>query len=207
MQRLFCGFSSRHGAARTLALLVLLIAFPATASAQWLLTPFVGVKFAGKTLLVDLDEGASNTKLTFGGIVGRIGDGIFGIEADVGYTPRFFERSSGLLVARSHVITVMGNVVIAMPRDITGDSLRPFFSGGGGLMRVDIDDVGDVLPVSSNLFAINVGGGATGRLTDLTSLRFELRYFKSSTNESEDILRPGTSLSFWRAGVGLTLRY
>ena len=186
----------------------MLVAVPTPASAQWFLTPFIGAKFAGETLLVDLDEGASNTKLTFGGIVGRIDDGVLGIEADVGYTPRFFERSSGLLVARSHVLTVMGNVVISMPREVTGDSLRPFFSGGAGLMRVRIDDVvADVLPVSSNLFAINVGGGATGRLTALTSLRFELRYFKSSTNESEDVVRPGTSLSFWRAGVGLTLRY
>lgn len=214
MQRLFCGCSSRgsdratrYAAARTLALLLLLVGAPAPASAQWFLTPFIGAKFAGETVLFDFDEGASNTKVTFGGIVGRIDDGIFGIEADVGYTPRFFERSSGLLVARSHVLTVMGNVVISMPREVTGDSLRPFFSGGAGLMRIGIDDAADVLPVSSNLFAINLGGGATGRLTDLTSVRFELRYFKSSTNESEDVVRPGTSLSFWRAAVGLTLRY
>ena len=184
MQRPFSGCSSNKRAVRTLALLGFLVAVPESASAQWFLTPFIGVKFAGETLFVDLDEGASNTKLTFGGIIGRIDDGVLGIEADVGYTPRFFERSTGLLVARSHVLTVMGNIVLSIPREVTGDSLRPFFSGGAGLMRVGIDDVGDVLPVSSNL-----------------------RYFKSSTNESEDVLRPGTSLSFWRAGVGLTLRY
>ena len=182
-------------------------ATPVTASADWFLTPFAGFKFAGESRIVDLEHGASNTKFTLGGIVGLIGDGLLGVEADVGYSPRFFERSSGVLIARSHVLTIMGNVVVSAPRELTGDSLRPFVSGGGGLMHVEIDDAAGVLPVNSNLFAINVGGGATGRLTDLTSLRFELRYFKSVTIEDEARPILGTSLSFWRAGVGLTLRY
>ena len=186
--------------------LALVLASPAAASADWFLTPFAGLKFAGDTNLVDLESGASNTKFTLGGIVGWIDPRVLGFEADVGYSPRFFERSSGILVARSHVITVMGNVVVSVPQEVTGDSLRPFISGGAGLMRIGIDDVAGLLPVNSNLFGINVGGGATGRLTAVSSLRFELRYFKSITNDDEAV-REGTSLSFWRAGVGLTLRY
>lgn len=186
--------------------LALVLMYPTAASADWFITPFIGLKFAGETNLVDLESGASNTKLTLGGIVGWIDPGLLGFEADVGYSPRFFERSSGALVARSHVITVMGNFVLSVPQEITGDSLRPFVSGGAGWMRIGIDDVAGLLPVKSNLFGINVGGGATGRLTDVSSLRFELRYFKSITND-EEAVREGTSLSFWRAGVGLTLRY
>ena len=186
--------------------LALVLVCPPAASADWFITPFIGLKFAGDTNLVDLESGASNTKLTLGAIVGWIDPGLLGFEADVGYSPRFFERSSGALVARSHVITVMGNFVLSVPQEITGDSLRPFVSGGAGWMRIGIDDVAGLLPVKSNLFGINVGGGATGRLTDVSSLRFELRYFKSITND-EEAVREGTSLSFWRAGVGLTLRY
>ena len=186
--------------------LALILASPGKAFADWLITPFVGLKFAGDTNLVDLESGASNTKFTLGGIVGWIEPGVLGFEADVGYSPRFFERSSGILVARSHVITVIGNVVLSLPQEVTGDSLRPFVSGGAGYMRIGIDDVAGLLPVNSNLFGINVGGGATGRLTAVSSLRFELRYFKSITND-EEAVREGTSLSFWRAGVGLTLRY
>jgi opacity protein-like surface antigen len=186
--------------------LALVLMYPTAASADWFITPFIGLKFAGETNLVDLESGASNTKLTLGAIVGWIDPGLLGFEADVGYSPRFFERSSGALVARSHVITVMGNFVLSVPQEITGDSLRPFVSGGAGWMRIGIDDVAGLLPVKSNLFGINVGGGATGRLTDVSSLRFELRYFKSITND-EEAVREGTSLSFWRAGVGLTLRY
>jgi opacity protein-like surface antigen len=188
-----------------LALALVLMYAPA-ASAEWFITPFIGLKFAGDTNLVDLESGASNTKLTLGAIASWMDAGVLGFEADVGYSPRFFERSSGALVARSHVITMMGNVVLSVPQEITGDSLRPFVSGGAGLMRIGIDDVAGLLPVKSNLFGINVGGGAIGRLTDVSSLRFELRYFKSITND-EEAVREGTSLSFWRAGVGLTLRY
>ncbi len=186
--------------------LALVLMYPPAASADWFITPFIGLKFAGDTNLVDLESGASNTKLTLGAIASWMNAGVLGFEAEVGYSPRFFERSSGALVARSHVITIMGNVVLSVPQEITGDSLRPFVSGGAGLMRIGIDDVAGLLPVKSNLFGINVGGGATGRLTDVSSLRFELRYFKSITND-EEAVREGTSLSFWRAGVGLTLRY
>ncbi len=195
-------------ASRVLGLLFVMVAFPGSARADWYLTPFVGLKFAGDTRIADLESGASNTKLTYGGIVGLIDDRVLGVEADFGYSPRFFERSSGTLVARSHVLTLMGNVVLSAPRALTGDSLRPFVSGGAGLMHVNIDDVAGVLGTRKNSFGINVGGGATGRLTDVTSLRFELRYFRSITNDDPEAIGFGsTRLSFWRAGVGLTLRY
>jgi hypothetical protein len=80
-------------------------------------------------------------------------------------------------------------------------------SGGAGLMRVGIDDVAGVLAFNSNLFGINVGGGATGALTYRTSVRLELRHFKSVTREDEDGAAFGpTRLSFWRAAVGITVK-
>jgi hypothetical protein len=179
---------------------------PAVAQADFFVTPFAGVKFAGNASIVELDFGASNTKFTLGGMAGVLGDGIFGVEADVAYVPRFFERSSGTLVTRSHVFTLMGNVIVAVPRTITGYSLRPFISGGAGLMQVRIDDVLDILPVNSQLFGINVGGGALGPLTNLVDVRLELRWFRSVTSGSETPVFPGTALSFWRAAVGLTIR-
>lgn len=188
---------------------LLAVACPGTARADLFLTPFVGIKFAGETKIVVLETGgAGNAKFTLGGIASTLGDGLFGLEADVGYVPRFFERASGNLIASSHVLTIMGNVVIAAPRKLTGYALRPFISGGGGLMHVGIDDIAGALPVDTKHFAVNVGGGASGGLTDLTSVRFELRYFQSIGNSDEDNIGFGsTSLSFWRAAVGLTLRY
>ena len=176
------------------------------AHADFFITPFAGIKFAGDASIAELDFGASNTKFTLGGMAGVLGDGIFGVEADVAYVPRFFERSAGTIVTRSHVFTLMGNVIVTVPRTITGYSLRPFVSGGAGLMRVKIDDIADILPVDSNLFGINAGGGAMGPLTPLMDVRMELRWFKSLTSGNETPLLPGSALSFWRAAVGLTIR-
>jgi Outer membrane protein beta-barrel domain len=190
-------------AAATLCLL-LLAAMPARA--DFFITPFAAIKFAGDATIVDLDSGASNVKFTLGGMAGVLSDGLFGVEADVAYVPRFFERSTSALVTRSHVLTIMGNVMVAVPRSVTGYSLRPFVSGGAGLMHVNIDDVLEIVPVDSNLFGINAGGGAVGQLTPNLDVRFELRWFKSVTSGSEQPLRPGPPLTFWRIAVGLTIR-
>jgi hypothetical protein len=193
--------------ARTLTLAIgLLLASITPARAEFFFTPFAAVKFAGDAAIVDLDSGASNAKFSLGGMAGVLGDGMFGVEADVAYVPRFFERSTGTLIARSHVLTMMGNVILAMPRSLTGYSLRPFVSGGAGLMHVNIDDVFAVVPVDVNLFGIDIGGGAIGPLSNALDVRFELRWFKSVTSGHERTLRPGPPLTFWRAAVGLTIR-
>ena len=190
------------------AVVALVTAASATpASAEWFITPFIGVKFAGDTNFPDLEQGAGSTKLTLGAAAGVVGEGLFGVETELGYSPRFFERSNGSLIARSNVLTLMGNVIITAPRALTGYSLRPFVSGGGGLIHVGIQDVADILSVSENLFGINVGGGAVGVLTPRTSVRFDLRFFKSVTNgDAEHVVVAGPGISFWRASVGLAIR-
>jgi hypothetical protein len=196
-------FSRPRGIAAAF-LLSLLVAAPA--HADFFVTPFAAIKFAGDTSFVDLDNGASNSKFALGGMAGFLSDGLFGVEADVTFVPRFFERSSGLLVRRSHVFTFMGNVMVAAPRSVTQYSLRPFVSGGAGLMSVNVDDVINAVPVDSNLFGVNVGGGAMGPLTNMLDIRFELRWFKSVTTGDETPLLPRSAVSFWRGAVGLTIR-
>ena len=120
--------------------------------------------------------------------------------------PRFFERSAGTIVLRSHVFTAMGNVMVAVPRSVTGYSLRPFVSGGAGLMHVGISDVLEIVAVDTNLFGLNVGGGAVGPLSNVLDVRFDLRWFKSVTSGGERPLRPGAPLAFWRFAVGLSIR-
>ena len=97
--------------------------WPASASAEWFLSPFIGAKFAGSTnILLDLDQGASNTRMTLGVSFLVLSDDLLGLEGEFGYSPRFFERSSGTLTARSNVTTLMGNVVVALPKSITRDA-------------------------------------------------------------------------------------
>jgi hypothetical protein len=181
---------------------------PAYGGAQWIVTPFAGLKIGGDTNFVDLDQGAGAIKLTLGGAVGLLGDGVLGVEGDFGYSPRFFESDSGArLVVRSGVTTLMGNVIVATPRELTRESLRPYFTGGVGLMRATIDDVAGVFRVNSNLLGLSLGGGAIGAITERASLRFDVRHFKNISKDDASVGFGTTRLGFWRLTAGVTLRY
>lgn len=182
---------------------------PAPAAADWLVTPYIGLKFGGETNLVDLEDAAGDTKLTLGASFSRLGDGILGLEVDFGYAPSYFQRGDGPdLVSGSAVTTLTGNVIVAVPRRLIGESLRPYVLGGVGLIHVREDYVGDVFRVNSNLLGWTVGAGAIGPLTNRTSLRFEVRRFANLSGQAEPVV--GTlraRLDFWRATVGLTVRF
>lgn len=180
---------------------------PAAASADWFITPFLGIKFASSTSIVDLELGASNPKMTLGVSATILSDRILGIEGELGYYPRFFERSGGSgLVVRSNVTTLFGNVVFAVPRAITRDSLRPYALAGVGLIHVGIDDLLGLLPVDTNLVGFGIGGGALGRLTNRTSVRFEVRHIRNLVPPNETVPGFGAiQIKYWRATVGVSL--
>ena len=180
-----------------------------TASAELLLVPFLGLKLDGQTNLIDIDQAAGSTKMTVGGSVLLIDERIFGIEADFGYTPGFFDsQTRGGLVASSNVTTLSGSLLLAVPVSVTRGSLRPYVVSGVGLMHTGITDRLDIFSVSSNFLALNVGGGAIGRLTPRTSVRFDLRRFQNLTEASGQVVGFGPNrLSFWRASAGLAFRY
>ena len=69
------------------------LASPATASADWLFTPFVGTVFNGAA---DFNDGFDTEfeferRFTYGASLGYMGAGAIGFEVDFGYTPNFFE--------------------------------------------------------------------------------------------------------------------
>ena len=190
------------------AFLLLLWTPPAEAHAEWLITPFLGSSFAGETTFL-VFEGGTGRKLTLGVSLSHLGDGILGIEAEVGHTPRFFEGNSPLgLVLNSRVTTVTGSVIIAAPLALTRESLRPYLVGGLGLMQARSKNVAGLFPVEEDLFGLSLGAGAIGFVTDRTGLRFDLRHFKAIAGADSPLARPGASrLSFWRATAGVTIRY
>ena len=192
----------------TVAFFVVCVRTP-SASADWLFVPFLGVKAAGQTNLVDIDQAAGAAKLTLGGSAMLIGERSIGIEIDLGYTPGFFDSPSrGGLVAHSNVTTLTGNVMLTVPASFTRDSLRPYIVAGMGLMHTDIGDRLEIFNVSSNFLAVDVGGGAVGRLTTRTSVRFDLRRFQNLSKGSGRVVGFGPSrLSFWRVTAGLAFRY
>ena len=190
------------------ALLLCLCAPVAQAHADWLFTPFVGTSFAGETTFLVIEEGAGS-RMTLGASVALLGSGILGVEADVGHTPRFFEGDDPRgLVLTSRVTTVGGNVVLAAPLALTRESLRPYLVGGLGLLQARSTHAAGLFPVDKELLGLTVGGGAIGFVTERTGLRFDVRHIKAISGADGPLARPGVSrLSFWRATVGVTIRY
>jgi hypothetical protein len=193
---------------------LLLVVSPHVAAADWLFAPFVGSAFAGSTALPDLEQGAGSAQLIFGGSVGWWSAGIFGVEGDFGYAPRFFESDNiaGIagIVIDSNAITLGGNVVVATPVSVTRESLRPYLVGGLGWMHTSIE-LQTVLPEffgrARNSAALNFGGGAVGFISPRTGFRFELRHFRSLERDTDFFTGERESLlSFWRATVGVVIR-
>jgi hypothetical protein len=192
----------------------------APARADWYLSPFIGLKFGGDTTLVELEPGAAaRKKLTYGGNVMWLGDGLLGVEADLGIVPDYFKGDlinvapPGTppryipLVQSSRLTTLMGNAVLAAPRSWTRDSLRPYVSGGFGLVRARRTDYGDVFAVTRNLGGFNIGGGAFGFITRRTGVRWDLRYVRGSGTSGDGNTFGSARLHIWRATMGVVLRY
>jgi hypothetical protein len=181
---------------------------PEPASAEWQVKPFFGGSFAGKTTFVDLDHAAGSGHLVVGGAGMFLGE-VVGVEAEVGRTPSFFRSGDRHLVLAGAVTTLTGNIVIAMPRSMTQYSLRPYLVGGGGMMHTRIQDALEVLEISRTLAAVDVGGGATGFLSDRFGLDWQLRYFRSigGVDQQRGLSLGSEQLSFWRATMALAIRY
>ena len=180
----------------------LVVFWPAIAAAEWQIRPFIGVTFGGDTTFV-LSEAAGESHRVYGVSGGWLGE-VIGIEGDLGYSPGFFD--SPRLVLSSYVTTATANVIVALPRRWTRYTLRPYVLGGGGMMRVRSEDRVGLLEVDRTLPAMNVGGGATGFLTDRVGLNWELRYFRSIDQEPTGVSIGDEQLSFWRATMSVAIR-
>ena len=190
------------------ALLLCICAPAVDAHADWLITPFLGTSLAGETTFLVLERGAG-ARMTLGASVALLTDSIVGSEADVGHTPKFFEGDDPRgLVLSSRVTTFGGNVILAAPLGLTRESLRPYLLGGLGLMQARSKDLAGLFPVNEDRLGLSVGGGAIGFVTETTGVRFDVRHLKAISGADGLLARPGVSrLSFWRATVGLAIRY
>lgn len=184
---------------------------PAPAAADWFVAPYFGVRFAAETTAILGFRGTQRDKATFGSSVGFLTDGVIGVEADVGFVPGFFDRTGVTGVTNSRVTTIMGNAIVAVPLSMSRYGLRPYATAGVGLLRSRGEsEVEGFFDIQSDVLAMNVGGGAVGPLTDRTSLRFDLRYFRNlGTDDDTPVVNAdsGAELSFWRATVGLSFRF
>jgi len=178
------------------------------ARAEWQFAPFFGLTFNGDTSLADLEGGTEKVHWNFGGAVTVIGGWPIGVEGLFTYTPQFFEGEGPNLFESSSAFALMGNVVLAEPRSWNEYGLRPFVSGGIGLLSVSVADVAGILSFRENLLGYNVGGGAVGFVTERAGLRFDLRYYSNLKPADETGISIGrVRLSYWTGSVGVVIRY
>ena len=189
-----------------LALALLLAPNAALAQTDVLIVPFAGAKFHGSTTIFG-GETVGESKLTFGLSTMVLSQKFLGVEGDIQQTPQFFGHGVRQTVSSSAVTTLTGNVVIAVPKVITRESLRPYLVSGLGLMHARVTTTAGLLDSQANLLGLDIGGGAIGFVSPRAGARFELRHFKNLTNDSRAVTIGGTRLSFWRLTAGLVLRY
>lgn len=190
----------------------MLAAAPAKASADWLFTPFIGVNWGGSASFntADIDfEDEFERRMTFGASLAWVSDGAVGFEFDLGFSPNFFENTAGgadFAFGDSNVTTAMANIVVGAPHG----RVRPYASGGVGIIRVQIDDAEDFFDdLSTNDLGFNVGGGISGFFSDRVGVRGDVRYFRSLQDKEPDDefdIALG-SFNFWRGTVGLVFRF
>jgi hypothetical protein len=183
----------------------------AGAAAEVQLRPFLGLTFGGDTtFLVATGFVPGDKKFVFG-VGGMVLGEVLGLEAEFGQTPGFF--TDGVLVTSSRVATFTGNVVVALPRRMARYSLRPYFVVGGGLMHPHIEYVASGVPIgASNLAVVDIGGGATGFVSERVGLNWDIRHFGSVGNPTDPTHLLVTQapfveqLSFWRVTTSVVIR-
>ena len=177
---------------------------PAAAQADWLFTPNIGGGFGGSA--------SGREHLTYGASIGWMGSGIFGFEADLAYTPEFFEGDDDDFdfIDSSNVTSFMANVLIGIPvGGQTGGGIRPYASGGLGVLQQGVQSDDDLFEITNNEFGVNVGGGIMGFVSDHVGFRGDLRYYRALTDPESDneFDVDFGDFDFWRATAGLTFRW
>ncbi|MGE0864485.1 MAG: outer membrane beta-barrel protein [Vicinamibacterales bacterium] len=211
---------------RTALVLLILGGAARPASADWLFTPYLGVVFGGAANTFDINDldDEFEQRLNFGGSLAWMGNGIVGFEVDYGVAPNFFqfkgpEDDIELLDFDSSMQTLMANLTLGAPiGGTTGPGIRPYASGGLGLMRSNLSSPTDLFDdLSTNELGVNVGGGVHVFFSDNVGLRGDVRYFRGLQQqddddpvEDDDFIDEDFGLEdfdFWRATLGITFRF
>lgn len=178
---------------------VAVILLPVQARADGYAVPWVGVDFANSG-----DQGHN----TFGVTTGYMAAGVFGFEADIGYSPEFFGLSDA--PAPNTALTFMGNFIFGVPIGGThGAGVRPFLSGGFGLLRTQRRlETNLTASAWSNEFCYDLGVGMMGFFNQHIGLRGDVKYLRAlqdTDRASGTDFEPGKR-RYWRVSAGLTFR-
>ena len=163
---------------------------PVGLAADSIFTPFVGSSYGAKD---------TEKVTTLGASLAAMAGGVFGFEIDFARTAK--APINTVFVENSRTTTAMGNLIIGIP--VKG--VRPYVVGGMGWMKTEVSTV--ALSKKTDGLGVAVGGGVMGFFSDHAGARFDLRYTRAvSIGEStRDVVFEAPA--FWRASLGLALRF
>jgi opacity protein-like surface antigen len=189
-----------------LAFFGFLLAAPAPARADWIFTPYIGANFGGAAKDFDIDF---KNNVNFGGSLAYMGAGVIGFEADFGYSPKFFEDPN-TNAFDANVTSLMANLIVGIPVGGTsGPGIRPYVSGGAGILKTRVDSVDNFFDLNENAFGINAGGGVMAFFSDNVGIRGDFRYFRAikDSNRGNGVDLSLGGFDFWRGTVGVSFRF
>jgi hypothetical protein len=127
------------------------------------------------------------------------------IDLDLGYSPDFL--GSGV---NSYVLTTMANVTVGIPfGSARAPRIRPYLTGGIGLIRTRVDDPFYGYSLARNAVGADFGGGVMGFVANHIGVRADLRVIRSlQDNQSSNPFRQFDlgGFQYWRTSLGLVIR-
>lgn len=169
--------------------------------------------FVNAGLGISFGSSAAQGRANFVGAIGWLPREPIGVELDVTYAPSFFKNPGSF--TENRLTTVMANVMFAgIDHDRGGffrrrrrERLRPYVSGGFGLMSERVDSPDGRL--SDNHLGVNLGVGVIALPREDFGIRADIRFFQDligTTHGSTSGIDFG-SFHFWRASIGFAVAF
>jgi hypothetical protein len=188
---------------------------------HWVASGFIGSTFNTSSDSAALD---SNDGLVgFGGEIGYLWRGVLGGEFLADFAPSSGFDNALITPDRNiNVNSYMANVIGTYPLGAEGQ-FQPYASGGWGRVSASAD-VFNILGdpnsgtdrVSHGRFGTNIGAGLMAFASPNIGIRTDVRWYRASDNNEVDLTDPlgdelgdavFSGLRFWRANVGMALRW
>lgn len=170
-------------------------------AAQGFINPFVG------TTLSSASVDSARSKPGFGVAFGKVGK-ILGGESEIAYYPEVLDTA---VKAKNRAIAFSGNTLIGP----TIGPVKVYGAFGIGMLLLNVTSAKSLLTpnlesISNNYLAFNAGGGVMGFINKTLGVRADLRYYRAVGFDIIDIQAAGIQsvrFEFWRAGVGLAVKF
>jgi hypothetical protein len=188
-----------------MAALTLSLAAPVDVDAQWIVKGFGAVAASPSHGFVDLEQARRRPRLIIGAAGGREWRALR-FEAEIATAPTFFKRTGDLLDT-GRLTTMMGSVTWMLPRPGPTARLRPYLSGGAGVVQVTIDDKLAAFSSESTLGAATAGGGVQIRVRPHFAVDVEARYLRSQYRHQNTVGFGEAFVSYTRISGGAVFRF